>query len=125
MAFDDYFNKVYNKNTYNCAHFVCDVWEDITGDDIRESFRGFLLPFKSRTATFGMRHRFKRLVEPVEPSIVLMSNRTGTPHVGIYTRGKVLHIRECGGVQYQPLDMATFGHTYRRYYTCAAKEQTT
>ena len=115
--FDDYFNRVYDRDTYNCAHLVCEVWQDITGDNLSEALQGFLLPFKDRTATMSLKNKFKRSKELVDPCIVLMTFRGREPHVGIYTKGKVLHIREIG-VHYQPLSMASFGFSDRRFYTC-------
>lgn len=115
--FDDYFNRVYNKDTYNCAHLVCEVWEDITGDNLSEILKGFLQPFKERTAELSIKNKLKRSKDPTDPCIVLMTQKNIEPHVGIYTKGKVLHIRELG-VHYQPLAMASFGYSNRRYYTC-------
>ena len=115
--FDDYFNRVYNRDTYNCAHLVCEAWEDITGNNISEAFKGFLQPASERTAELSVHNLLKRSRELVDPCIVLMTHPNVAPHVGIYTKGKVLHIREIG-VHYQPLNMATFGYTNRRFYTC-------
>jgi hypothetical protein len=115
--FDDYFNRVYDNDSYNCAHLVCEAWQDITGDDLSEVLKGFLQPVKDRTAELSIKNKLKRSKELVSPCIVLMTHKNSEPHVGIYIDGKVLHIREIG-VHYQPLEMASFGYSNRRYYTC-------
>lgn len=115
MSIDKFFNRTYERNHYNCAHFVCEVWKDLTGQDISGSMSGFLVPMKERHALPTLRRYFERLEGPRSPCIVLMQRPRYAPHVGIYLRGRVLHIQE-HGVEFQPIDVATIGFTQIGYY---------
>lgn len=112
---DEFFKKEYNSKEYNCAHFVADLWEYITGDDIRHILNGFLLPAKDRFVSSEIRHQFEKLEKPVNPCIVLMQRPRTAPHVGLWFNGKVFHIQK-DGPQYQPLDVATLGFKTHRFY---------
>jgi hypothetical protein len=37
------------------------------------------------------------------------------PHIGVFLRGKVLHLKE-SGAEFQPLDVASFGFTKMGFY---------
>lgn len=103
MSIDQFFNRRYNKTSYNCAHFAVEVWAHITGVDIAHIMRGFLLPGPSRFARMDLRNSFEKLASPVEPCIVLLQRKGNTPHVGVYIDGRVFHITE-RGAELQPLD---------------------
>ena len=117
MSIDKFLDRQYNANTYNCAHFVCEVWAHLTSKSIEEFMYGFLLPVKDRFAEPSIRRNFKRLQKPVHLCIVLMRRPKTTPHVGIYYKNKVLQI-ERGGVSLLPLDVATLGFTKVSFYKC-------
>lgn len=114
---DEFFFKKYNRNTYNCAHLVSDVWLKLTGQDISERLRGFLKPVRLRSVGMDLRHEFVRLKCPQSPCIVLMNRPGAVAHVGVYYRGKVLHIH-ASGTEYVPLDVASRGFTTVRFYSC-------
>jgi hypothetical protein len=115
-SFDQYLARAYDHRRYNCLHFARDVMLDLTGVDIGERLAGVLDP---ETRTLGKRHfdAFRRLETPESPCLVFMSRRRGEPHVGVFARGRVLHIRE-RGVQFQPLEVAALGFEIVRYYSC-------
>jgi hypothetical protein len=46
---------------------------------------------------------------------VLMQRPRHIPHVGVYTKGSVFHIRRAGA-QYVPIEVASLGFTTVRYY---------
>lgn len=117
MSLDAFFNRVYNKESYNCAHFVCDVWESITGNSIDHKLECFLVPSASRHAGFSLRKEFRKLKHPESPCIVLMQRKGNAPHVGLFVRGKVIHIHETG-VEFQPVDVASRGFSKIGYYAC-------
>lgn len=117
MSIDAFYRRKYNRNSYNCAHFVCEVWEYLTGQRIADRMGGLLAPFADRRASFSLRHDFKRLATPESPCIVLMQRPRFPSHVGIYLDGKIFHIRETG-VEFQPIDVASFGFKFLRYYKC-------
>jgi hypothetical protein len=117
MSIDLFFNRVYNKSKYNCAHLVAEVWQHLTGEDIHELLAGFLLPPRDRYVKNGIQHNFEKLKNPVSPCLVLMRKPKLAPHVGLFYQGRVLHIHEAG-VQFQPLDKATRGFTKLSFYRC-------
>jgi len=105
VSIDEFFHREYSKK-YHCAHFACEVWQSLTGEDISNKFGGILAPVGEQVAEYNLRRVFTRLKKPESPCIVLMQRKGTTPHVGIYIRGRVLHITKAG-VQYQPLDIAS------------------
>lgn len=115
MSIDKFFRKQYDRQTYNCVHFACDVWEHETGDRIDHTVESLLLPPEQRKISSALRKRLRKIDKPVTPCIVLMQRRRAEPHVGIYIRGKVLHIHELG-VEYMPLDIACRGFDRIGFY---------
>jgi uncharacterized protein YycO len=117
MSLDKFFKKVYNAKNYNCANLVVDVWKELTGKDIEKDFTGFLLPPKERFTPKKLKSKFIKLSHPQNPCIAIMRGVTPTPHVGVYINKKIIHITE-NGVQFVPVNVATFGFSTVRYYTC-------
>lgn len=104
ISIDGFLGRVYEPG-YKCLHFASDVWHYLTGVDIRSRLLG------------GHIASFRREERPVDPCIVLMQSRGVIPHVGVYYRGRVLHLTELG-VQYQPVEIATLGFKTIRFYSC-------
>lgn len=100
---------------YNCAHFVCDLWQVETGEDIRHSFEGLLMPAEARRADLRVKACFNRVRRPVSPCIVLLRRARATPHVGVYVRGRVTHLADSGPIR-QPLEVASLGYKSVRFY---------
>lgn len=115
MTIDAFFHRKYNRETYNCVHFVNEVWESLTGSSLAHRFGPLLLPPKDRHVTWGLRKTFQKLDRPESPCLVLMQRRGHSPHVGIFVRGRVLHIRELG-VEFQPVDVASYGFEKVGFY---------
>lgn len=115
MGIDAFFHRKYNRQTYNCAHFVSEVWETVTGESIAHKMAGFLLPPSERYVSPDLRRIFRRLTRPENPCIVLLQ-RSGSPaHVGVFIRGRVLHIHE-RGVEFQPIDVVSRGFEKIGFY---------
>lgn len=115
MSLDQFFNRRYDEANYNCAHFVAEVWEHVTGQDLRGQFDGFLLPPKNRFVRPAIRRGFVKLEKPTKCCIVVFHKLTGSAHVGIYINGNVLHIQRIG-VRFQPLELAILGFKTYRFY---------
>lgn len=78
---------------YDCLSLADEVWSALTGESLREKIR----------------HRsFVRLAAPADPCIVFMRGHRREPHVGVYLRGRVLHLRECAP-EFTQLRVASFG----------------
>lgn len=118
MSVDKYFNRTYSARDYNCAHLVCEVWKDLTGHDIADTLQGFLTAPVTRRAQLSRLRTLRIVAEPCTPCIVFMQRRKCAPHVGIWVRGRVLHILENTGVQFQHLEVATLGFTRVRFIVC-------
>ena len=116
MNLDKFFLKVYDKNNYNCAHFVADVWKEITGEDITWKLSGFLRPKTERTVSRELARIFTRVpYSSKELSIVLMQRAGHTPHVGILHNGRIFQLTELGA-EYSERDVACRGFQRVRYY---------
>lgn len=118
MNIELFFFKEYDNSTYNCCHFVQDVWEHLTGIDISLNMTGFTKDKKNRNVTLSHMKIYKECKFPKNPSIVYMQHRSLPPHVGIYINGKILHITEKNNVQYTPLSVAAMGFSKIRYFVC-------
>lgn len=112
-SIDEFFARKYDKNNYNCSHFVSEVWRNVVGDDITEKLCGFMR--KDKVVSFDLRRKFERLDKPSSPCLVLMQRPKTPPHVGIFLDGKVFHLKE-NGAEYQPIDVATIGFKKIGFY---------
>jgi hypothetical protein len=90
--------------SYDCATYAAEMWEHLTGDDIRP-----VLLMLSGAAYF------RRVSKPAEPSLVVMRRGHAATHVGIFVRGRVQHLGRRGPVR-QPLHLATLGYKSVRFY---------
>lgn len=118
MSVDKYLHLRYDKRAFNCAHFASMVWEDLTGQDLALNLAGFSGPQAERKVNMAQLRVFTRLAAPVSPCIVLLSRPRTEPHVGVYLRGKVLHITEAG-VAFDFVEVASTGFPNVRYYDVA------
>lgn len=100
---------------YNCAHFLCDAWEQETGDDIRWALGCFLHSKQDRGAHLSLVHAMARLPAPQAPCVVLWRRRGNAPHVGLYSRRTVLHLTDSGPIR-QVLAVASLGYQPPRFY---------
>lgn len=118
ITIDRYYGRTYHPRTYNCAHFVCDVWQDCTGQNLRETLQGFLCaPYNRRPALSRLR-ALRVLGAPVNPCMVLLQGQRGDVHIGVWWSGRILHLAHRAGVQYQPLEVVRIGFRRVRFLTC-------
>lgn len=107
MSIDEFFFRRFNPQTYNCTHFTAEVWAQLTGDDLAHKLGRLLTDaLDVRQLTRGIVRNFSRLDAPVDPCLIVMQRARSAPHIGVYVRGKVLHIHD-RGVEYQPVDVAS------------------
>lgn len=99
METDKFLDRVYDLKNYNCAHFVTEVWEDLTGEDISELCGSFV----GNDAWSSLKDR-KKLRKPESPCVAIMQNPSILPHAGIYVEGRILHITETG-VKFEELSV--------------------
>lgn len=114
---DKYFGRKYGRRSYNCARFACDVWRDLTGQDLSDALQGMMAGRGDARAVVSQLRQFARLEAPVDPCLALFQFHRESPHVGVFVRGKVLHIT-AGGVQYQPVCVIGLGAKKVGFYAC-------
>lgn len=117
MSIDHLFNRVYDINTYNCVHFLCEAWKHVTGQNLSHRLEGFLQPASARVFKKSEIKQLTKLEGPADPCIVVLHKPRHSPHVGMFLRGKVLHISALG-VQYQPLHVVQIGFNRVSFYQC-------
>lgn len=115
MSVDCYLKKRFSAANYNCAHFVAEVWEDLTGQNVRETLAGFLCRPSTRYTSPSALSRVRLLDHPCEPCIVFFQGAHSDTHVGVWIRGKVLHLLKTS-VQYVPLEVAAYGYNRIRFF---------
>lgn len=113
---DKYFGKIYNHKDYTCLHFVKDVWKEYTGKDISKLLERFFNEDFRKANKVYLRN-FKQLEKLEDPCIVVLTRPRTIAHMGIFIRGRVLHLTE-RGTEYQPLDIVRLGFTNIRFFTC-------
>ena len=74
----------------DCWGFVCLIIKEEKGINL-PSYGGI-----DETETDGLEASYTRLQSPEDWAIVLMQQRKGHAHVGIYLRGKILHMTHSG-----------------------------
>lgn len=97
---------------YDCRHFAREVWLAHTGQDIADALP-WLLDGKPTARAAGM-DRLTRLPELTDPCLVLFRS-TDRNHVGVFLRGRVLHLTE-SGVLYERLDLVSVMYSELRFY---------
>jgi hypothetical protein len=113
---DEYLNRAYSRDKYNCFHLAAEVWMDLTGRDLIQLYGDAIrIGLDSRRLSRKLIEGFRELPKPQDPCIVLLQNPRQSPHIGVYLRGRVLHIREHAGVRFEPMHIARLGFTKTRY----------
>lgn len=93
-SIDCLLDREYDEKRYNCRHFAADAWELLTGDRRLHEVNEEQMHAGRTAALFrGMR----RLPGPSDsPSIALMENLDGQPHIGVCYRRRLLHLNREG-----------------------------
>ena len=118
MSIDKYLTRVYHPKTYNCAHLVAEVWTDLYGSEMGQIMRGFLCAKNDRRVRLGDVRGVVVLEKPEDPCVVLMHTPKRAAHVGVYLRGRVLHIDRYKGPQFVPLEVVSVGYSKVRFFKC-------
>lgn len=90
---------------YNCLDFVNEAWTHLfgTSDIIQrlEALSSGVHSSQGRVILSAVRG-FVKLDTPVDPCFVVFQRMKMQPHIGIYYKRRVLHLKETG-VEFQPL----------------------
>lgn len=115
MNVDDYLFREFVEDRYTCLEFTSEVWQDLTGEDLRERLGDLFRARAERKLSPTLHHRFTRLSEPESPCLVLMTQLGMNPHLGVFFEGSLLHLNR-SGPEYLPVEIAGRGFTSFRYY---------
>lgn len=116
MIVDQFLNRKYDENTYNCLHFTREVWLALTGEDIGTKLHGLLGQASDRRLMISHFRAFERLTHPIPPCIMYMTQLDKDPHIGVVLADGLLHIRRTGP-EFFPIPLASRGATPPfRYY---------
>lgn len=109
-SIDALLDRKYDPEKYHCVHFLIEAAQYLFNQDYSDSFIGLTSSLHETLRT--SRHtaiRNRQIKEPVDGTIVLMTNINQSSHVGLFYCGNVLHLTEMG-VHFLPLI------TVRRFY---------
>lgn len=118
-SIDQFLDREYHTRDYNCLHFARDVWLHETGEDLQDRMEEMLRIETSDTRTIDQatRRRFRRLKDgPQDPCIVVMKRMRTEPHIGVYVRGRIVHLSEESGAMHVDPHVATLGYKEVLYY---------
>lgn len=102
MNVDKYLAKRYSEHEYNCGHFVVELWQDITGEDISDLVGLFRDALAHSTFLTRIRGR-QKLERPETPCVAIMQSHV--PHAGIVIgSNELIHITHSGVI----VDTITF-----------------
>lgn len=112
---EKYLLREFNYRAYNCFHFTRDIWLELTGIDL-----GDQVPAEKSIDTYTdqalkVANTLTSLQHPEDPCIVLLQRQRLEPHVGVYYKGRVLHLNS-KGAYYMALDQLTAGYTKVGFY---------
>lgn len=96
-SIDPLLNRRYDAKRYHCVHYLLEAAEYLFDQDYSSSFIGLTSSLHETLRT--SRHTAvenKRILEPVDGTIVLMTNINNSSHVGLFYCGRVLHLTEMG-----------------------------
>lgn len=113
---DEFLLRQFNLRTYNCWDLVREVWLRLTDQDLGspELLHYTAMEFSDVVDTW-QDVRYREIPSPQSPCIVLMQRPRHMPHVGVFYKNRVIHIRRAG-VQYQPIEVASLGFTTVKWY---------
>lgn len=108
MNLDAFFERTYSP-AYTCFEFAGEVWEYLTGQDIKEAFA--LVKSRSVRRLAGS----QRLENPVSPCICILRG-VRRIHCGVYIEGGILQLTH-DGVMWLPEDvLLNLGYSEAGYY---------
>jgi hypothetical protein len=118
MSLDKFLSLRYNEADYNCAHFSRDVILDRTGRNVGDYLAGFLFAPEGRSAQLSTLRCTQFLEKPRDACLVWFRGVGRSNHVGVWWRGKVIHLAENGSPFYVPLSIARLGFQEVRFIAC-------
>lgn len=109
----NYRDAKYDDKDYNCLHFVCDAYKDLTNQDLSIFVNDLMTSQDKRTINPAKLSSLKKLAEPVNPCLAVMHG--AEPHAGIFVDGFILHLNH-NGVGILPPHLAQLQFGLITYY---------
>ena len=122
-SIDPLLTRHYNPENYHCVNFLIDAAQYLFEQDYSDSFIGLTSSLHESLKT--SRHTViqnRRIAEPTDGTIVLMTNVKQSSHVGLFYCGRVLHLSE-NGVYFQELRSLERNYSRFRFYEASYLSQ--
>lgn len=120
VDFDKYADAVYDDARYNCLHFFCEVYQQLTGIDLSSDVRELCRERNLRQVCPEKLSNFSLLNTPKSPCLAVLRSPTHV-HCGIYENGRVTHLERSGLVSQSP-HIAEHRYKSVKYYDYNTKE---
>lgn len=91
----------YDDADYNCLHFACSVYRDLTGIDLSSDVTELCQSRRHRHVCPDKLSRFVLIDNPKTPCIAVMRSPVSV-HCGVYINGAIVHLDETGIKSQQP-----------------------
>lgn len=113
----------YDDADYNCLHFACSVYRDITGIDLSADVTELCQSRSQRHVCPDKLSHFVLIDMPIEPCIAVLRSPVSV-HCGVYINGAIVHLDE-SGIKSQPPHIAQYHYQSVKYYDYNAKTKHT
>lgn len=113
---DDFLNRKHDMKSYNCWDFVREILFREKGVDIgkRTPDQVTLSALKKQIDEHS--RLFPKLEKPKNFCIVLFKREKRLPHIGIFYKGKILHLPERSHARFDPISIAALGFTTVEFF---------
>lgn len=114
-SLDDFMGLSYHEISYNCSHFVRDLWLHLTGCDISDLVGAWN---SGNLATAMVSRKNLILLNQIEePCIAMFQCPKEVPHVGVIIEGRVFHMTP-DGPRLHNLDFVSNQYKSTKFYQC-------
>jgi hypothetical protein len=87
--------KPFQIRSYNCWHFFRDAWMMATGEDVGNRVPDSIFAYREAFEN-GTSARNSKIATPISPCIAYFPDKVGSPHIGMYWKGRILHLDSFG-----------------------------
>lgn len=110
----------YDDLSYNCLHFACDIYQDITGVALSPAVAELSTSREKRHVCPNKLSHFILIDKPKSPCIAVMRSPVNV-HCGVYIDGKIIHLDDTG-IKSQPPHIAQHNYQSVKYYDYDTKK---
>ena len=115
IDWSQYTSKQYNDDNYDCLHFACELYQDITGINVIDDVFVTCPSTARRIVNPSKLREYQPLSAPKSPCFALMHRADGKTHAGVYIDGCIVHLTR-GGLQYLPPHLLATSYPVINYY---------